>query len=76
MMIVSTTIGQKTEELMPLDQERRDEIKAMVLFELEKMFTGITDKFNSEENHDMMLYLLDVESRVKRALMDVDAKSA
>lgn len=61
---------------MPLSQEKKDEIKAMVLFELEHMFTEVTNKFNTEENHDMMLYLLDVESRVKRALMDVDAKSA
>ncbi len=61
---------------MDLTQERKDEIKAMVLTELEHMFSELTNRFNTKENHDMMLYLLDVESRVKRALMDVDAKSA
>ncbi len=56
---------------MALSQTEKDDIKMKVLLELEKMFTGITDKYNSEEHHDMMLYLLDIESGVKKALMDV-----
>ncbi len=50
----------------------KNEVKAMVLIELEKMFTGITDKYNSEENHKMMLFLLDVENKLKQSLMEID----
>ncbi|CAN5269759.1 hypothetical protein BH20ACI1_BH20ACI1_20910 [soil metagenome] len=57
---------------MALAQNEKDDVKAMVLIELEKMFTAVTDKYNSEENHDMMLFLLDVENNLKKALMDIN----
>lgn len=57
---------------MALAQNEKDDVKAMVLLELEKMFTAVTDKHNSEENHDMMLFLLDVENKLKQSLMDID----
>ncbi len=57
---------------MALSQSEKDETKNMVLLELEKMFTGITDHYNSEENHDRMLYLLDIEKAVKDRLMQVE----
>ncbi len=56
---------------MPLSQNEKDETKTMVLMELEKMFTGITEHYNSEDNHDRMLYLLDVEKAIKDRLMQV-----
>ncbi len=51
----------------------KNEVKMMVLIELEKMFTGITDKHNSAENHEMMLYLLDIENKLKQTLMEIEA---
>ena len=60
------------EEVMALAQNEKDNVKAMVLIELEKMFTNVTDKYNSEENHDMMLFLLDVENNLKQALMNIN----
>ena len=57
---------------MPLSRSEKDDTKAMVLLELEKMFTGITDHYNSEDNHDRMLYLLDIEKAVKDRLMQVE----
>ena len=51
-----------------------DEIKGMVLLELEKMFTDITNKFNSKENHDRMLFLLDIESGLKEKLIEIHSK--
>lgn len=57
---------------MALAQNEKDNVKAMVLIELEKMFTNVTDKYNSEENHDMMLFLLDVENNLKQALMNIN----
>ena len=59
---------------MELKNASNDEIKMMVLIELEKMFTEITNKFNSKENHDMMLFLLDIESGLKEKLREVHAK--
>ena len=59
---------------MELKNASNDEIKMMVLIELEKMFTEITNKFNSKENHDMMLFLLDIESGLKEKLIEVHAK--
>ncbi len=47
----------------------KNEVKAMVLIEIENMFTGITNKYNSEENHEMMLFLLDIENKLKQTLM-------
>ena len=59
---------------MELKNASNDEIKMMVLIELEKMFTEITNKFNSKENHDMMLFLLDIESGLKEKLIEVHSK--
>ena len=56
---------------MPLAPNEKNETKAMVLLELEKMFTGITEHYNSEENHDRMLYLLDIEKAIKDRLVEV-----
>ncbi len=57
---------------MTLAQNEKDDVKAMVLIELEKMFTAVTNKYNSEENHDMILFLLDVENKLKQSLMDIN----
>jgi hypothetical protein len=57
---------------MALTQEEKNDIKAMVLFEIEKMFTAITNKNNTAENHEMMLYLFDIESKIKQPLMESD----
>jgi hypothetical protein len=48
----------------------KNEVKQMVLNSLEHLFTDLTEKYNSQENHDMVLYLMDVENRVKQSLMD------
>ncbi len=50
-----------------------NEVKAMVLIEIENMFTGITNKYNSEENHEMMLFLLDIENKLKQTLMGIES---
>ena len=55
---------------MELPKDKND-VKAMVLIEIEKMFTEMTNKYNSVENHEMMLFLLDVENRLKQTLMEV-----
>ena len=55
---------------MPLSENDKNDVKAIVLNSLEHMFTSLTEKYNTEENHDMVLYLMDVENRVKQALMD------
>ena len=57
---------------MALTEHDKNDVKAMVLNSLEHMFTSLTEKYNTEENHDMVMYLMDVENRVKRALMDPD----
>mgnify|MGYP006955963091 FL=1 len=62
--------------IMPLSQSEKDETKGMVLLELEKMFTDITNHYNSEANHDRMLYLLDIEKAVKDRLMAVEQSTA
>jgi hypothetical protein len=58
---------------MALSETEKNDIKAMVLFEIEHMFTAITDKHNTPDNHDMMLYLLDIENRIKQSLMEADS---
>ena len=50
----------------------KDEAKAMVLLEIEKMFTHISEQLNVAENHDKMLFLMDVEKALKEALMGVN----
>jgi hypothetical protein len=58
---------------MSLSKDEKNDIKAMVLIELENMFTGITNKHNTPENHEMMLFLMDIENRVKQTLMEIDS---
>lgn len=55
---------------MALSETDKNEVKQMVLTSLEHLFTDLTEKYNSEENHDMVLYLMDIENRVKQSLMD------
>lgn len=55
---------------MALTENDKNEVKQMVLGSLEHLFTELTEKYNTEENHDMVLYLMDVENRVKQSLMD------
>jgi hypothetical protein len=57
---------------MALSQDEKNQIKEKVLYEMEKMFTGVTEKYNTEQNHDMMLYLLDIEKAAKQSLSDVN----
>lgn len=57
---------------MAFTAEEKDEIKRMVLLEIEKMFTELSNKFNTTENHEKLLFLLDIESSVKQGLMDAD----
>ncbi len=58
---------------MPLSPDEKNQIKAMVLIELENMFTGITHKYNTKENREMMLFLLDIENKIKQSLVEVDS---
>ncbi len=57
---------------MAFTAEEKDDIKRMVLLEIEKMFTELANKYNTTENHEKMLFLLDIESSVKQGLMDAD----
>lgn len=54
-----------------METDAQNETKQMVLVELERMFGRITERYNSEENHDQMIYLLDIEKGLKNALMDI-----
>ncbi|MEK7724626.1 MAG: hypothetical protein AAB336_09785 [Acidobacteriota bacterium] len=56
---------------MPLSEIEENDIKVMVLLEIEKMFTAISYKYNIKENHEMMHFLLDIESKVKDSLIKV-----
>ncbi len=58
---------------MALSQKEKNEIKMMVLIEIENMFTAITHKYNTAENREMILFLLDIESKIKQPLMEVDS---
>ena len=58
---------------MALSETEKNDIKAMVLIEVEKMFTELTNKYNTEENHEMMLFLLDTESKIKQSLAEADS---
>ena len=57
---------------MALTQDEKNDIKAMVLLEIEKMFTAIVNKNNTAKNHEMMSYLFDIESKIKQPLMETD----
>ena len=58
---------------MALSEMEENDIKVMVLLETENMFTGMTYKYNIEENREMMLFILDIESKMKQSLMEVVA---
>jgi hypothetical protein len=60
---------------MALSEMEENDIKCMVLFEIEKMFTAMSYKYNIKENEEMMHFLLDIESQVKQSLVDVTASS-
>lgn len=55
---------------MALSENDKNEVKQIVLISLEHLFTELTERYNTAENHDMVLYLMDVENRVKQTLMD------
>lgn len=55
---------------MALNENDKNEVKQIVLGSLEHLFTDLTEKYNTEENHDMVLYLMDIEKRIKQSLMD------
>ncbi|MCY7377562.1 MAG: hypothetical protein LH472_16515 [Pyrinomonadaceae bacterium] len=55
-------------------ETEKDDIKRMVLGEIEKMFTELSHKYNTKENHEKMLFLLYIESSVKQGLMDADER--
>jgi hypothetical protein len=57
---------------MAISQEEKDDLKLMVLLETEKMFSRITPKFQSRENHEKLYYLLDIESAMKERLVEMD----
>lgn len=59
---------------MAFTTEEKDDIKRMVLVEIENMFTELAHKHNTKENHEKMLFLLDIESSVKQGLMDADER--
>ena len=60
---------------MSFTAEEKDDIKRMVLLEIENMFTGLAHKYNTKENREKMLYLLDIESSVKEGLMNADSEN-
>ena len=55
---------------MALNENDKNEVKQIVLGSLEHLYTDLTEKYNTEENHDMVLYLMDIEKRIKQSLMD------
>lgn len=59
---------------MALSENDKNAVKEMVLGELDHLFTNLTEKYNTEENHDMVQYLMDIEHRIKDALMDPGLK--
>lgn len=56
---------------MALSEMEENDIKVMVLLEIENMFTSISYKYNIKENYEMMNFLLDIESKVKQSLVDL-----
>ncbi len=55
---------------MALSENDKNEVKQRVLISLEHLFTDLTEKYNTEEDHDKVLYIMDVENRIKQSLMD------
>lgn len=60
---------------MALSEMEENDIKVIVLLEVEKMFTAMSYKYNIQENREMMLFLLDIESKMKQSLLEVVASS-
>ena len=60
---------------MALSEMEENDIKVLVLLEVEKMFTAMSYKYNIQENREMMLFLLDIESKMKQSLLEVVASS-
>jgi hypothetical protein len=58
---------------MAVTQDEKDELKRLVLIETEKMFSKITQNFQSQENHEKLYYLLDLESAMKERLVEMDS---
>lgn len=58
---------------MAITQEEKDELKRLVLFETEKMFSKITLDYQKMENRDKLYFLLDVESAMKDGLIAFDS---
>jgi hypothetical protein len=63
-------------EIMALSEMEENDIKVLVLLEIEKMFTAMSYKYNIQENREMMLFLLDIESKMKQSLLEVVASSS
>lgn len=61
---------------MALSENEKNEVKQKVLIELENMFTAMSNQYNTEENQEMMLYLMDIENAIKQALVKDEAISA
>lgn len=61
---------------MALSEMEENDIKRMVLLEIENMFTAMSYKYNIKENQEMMHFLLDIESTVKQSLVDFKAGQA
>ena len=57
---------------MALSEDQKNDLKATVLLELEKMFTQISSKYLTDEHRETTLYLMDVEKAIKEPLMDGD----
>lgn len=57
---------------MAFSEDEKNEIKRMVLVEIEKMFAEIGNRYNTKDNHEKMNFLLDIESAVKQGLIDAD----
>lgn len=56
---------------MALSKEEENELKGLVLIELEKMFTRVTKDFYGQENREKLYFLLDIESEMKQRMMEI-----
>jgi hypothetical protein len=57
---------------MPLSEDEKNDLKATVLLEIEKMFTQVSSKYLTDEYRETTLYLMDLEKAIKEPLMDGD----
>ncbi|HEY0458289.1 MAG TPA: hypothetical protein VGC97_03995 [Pyrinomonadaceae bacterium] len=58
---------------MAISQDEKDELKRIVLFETEKLFSKITGDYQKMEHRDKMFFLLDLENAMKDRLVDFDS---